>query len=92
MYQKDYKNLFTYLFYNNNTRLQIGRKVILLGGGKKMKHFWPGKSIGISFLDKKNPILLMPTVGFEPTTSQSPSGGVTPRLVHRHNHSATVDW
>ena len=34
----------------------------------------------------------MPAVGFEPTTPQSLSGGVTPRLTHRLNHLATEDW
>ena len=37
----------------------------------------------------------MPAVGFKPTTSQSLSGGVTPMLAYRLNHSATkdvIDW
>ena len=42
-----------------------------------MKHFWLGKTIEISSLDNKNSILLMPPMGFKPTTSQSLSGGVT---------------
>ena len=57
-----------------------------------MKYFRLGKIIEISYLDKKSPIQLMLAVGFEPTTSPSPSGGVTPGLPHRLNHSATEDW
>ena len=58
------KNLNLYLFENNNTWLQMGHEVILAR-----------KNIGNSSLEK-NPILLMPAVGFAPTTSKSLSGGV----------------
>ena len=34
----------------------------------------------------------MPAVGFKPTTFQSLSSGMTPRLAHHLNHSATEDW
>ena len=40
----------------------------------------------------KKPILLMPVVGFKPTTSQLLNCGITSRLTHCLNHSATVDW
>ena len=40
----------------------------------------------------KNLILLMPAVGLKPSTSQSLSGGVIPRLAHHLNHSATEHW
>ena len=82
--------MLKYLFYNNSTWLQIGHKVIMLGGERNTIHFRLGKTIEISSLDKK-PILLMPAVGFEPTTSQSLSGGIRPRLAQRLNHSATGD-
>ena len=66
----------------------------LVGFRIDLKHFWSGKTIGISSLDK-NPFLHIPAEGFEPMmTSQSLSGGVTvtPRLVCHLNHSATEDW
>ena len=45
----------------------------LVGWRINVRHFWLGKTIEISSLDKKKPY---PTnVGFEPTTSQSLSGG-----------------
>ena len=77
-----------YLFYNSESQLQIGHKVILLGENKyetllaRENHwnFFPGL---------KTPILLMPAVGFEPTISQSLSGGITPRLAHHQNHLTT---
>ena len=47
----------------------------LVGWRIDLKHFWSGKTIGISSLDKKNPILPMPAVGFKPTTFQSLNGG-----------------
>ena len=40
-----------YLFYNNNTRLQIGHN--LVGWRINTKHFQSGKTIGISSLDEK---------------------------------------
>ena len=69
--------------------------MILLGGESNTEHFRVGKTIVISSLDK-----LVPAVGFKPTTAQSLSGGVTPKLTHRLNHSATenifypqiMDW
>ena len=62
-------NFKLYLFYNNNTRLQIGHEVILLGGESLRDIFGQGKPL--EFLPwMKNPNLLMPAVGFEPTTSQ----------------------
>ena len=44
------------------------------------------------WIKKKNPVQLMPASEFEPTTSQSLSGSMTPRLAYRLNHSATGDW
>ena len=53
----------------------IGHKVILLGGEWIRNIFGQGKPL--EFLPWiKNLILLMPEVGFEPTTSQSLSGDV----------------
>ena len=67
-----YKNFKLYLFYNNNTWLQIGQEV--LGEELVRNIFDQGKLL--EFLPWiKNPILLMPAVRFEPTTSQSLSGG-----------------
>ena len=63
----------------------------LVGWRINKKHFRLGKNIEISSLDKY-PILLMPAVGFEPTTFQSLNGSVTPRLARHLNHSATEDW
>ena len=61
------------LFYNNNTRLQIGQEVILLGGELVRNIFGQGKPL--EFLPwMKNPNLLMPPMGFDPTTSQKLSG------------------
>ena len=58
-----------YLFYNDNTRLQIGHEVILLGGEWIRNIFGQGEPL--EFLPwMKTPNLLMPAVGFEPTTSQ----------------------
>ena len=69
------KNFKLYLFYNYNTLLQMCHKVILLGGESIRNIFGQGKPL--EFLPWiKNPILLIPAVGFEPTTSQSLSGGV----------------
>ena len=65
-----------YLFYNKNTWLQVVHEVILLGGELVANIFRQGKPLKISSLYKKNPILLMPAVGFEPMSSQSLSGGV----------------
>ena len=68
------QNFKLYLFYNN-TWLQIGHHVILLGGESIRNIFSQGKAL--EFLPWiKNPILLMLAGGFEPTTSQSISGGV----------------
>ena len=75
--KKKHKNVYfkLYLFYNNNTWKQMGNKVILLGGESFRNIFGQGKPL--EFLPWiKNPILLMPAVGFEPTTSLSLSGGV----------------
>ena len=47
----------------------------LVGWRINMKQFWLGKTIEISSMWIKNPILLMPAVGFEITTSQSLTGG-----------------
>ena len=53
----------------------MGHKVILLGGESIRNIFDQGEPL--EFLSwMKNPILLMPATGFEPTTSQSLSGGV----------------
>ena len=63
-----------YLFYNSNTRQQIGRRMILLGGELIRNIFGQGKPL--KFLPWiQNPILLMSAMGFEPMTSQSISGG-----------------
>ena len=63
-----------YLFYNNNTRLQIGHGVILLGGESVGNNFSQEKPL--EFLPWiKNLILFMPAVVFEPTTSQGLNGG-----------------
>ena len=68
-----YFNFKLYLFYNNNTWLQIDHNVIFLGGFETF--FGLGKPL--EFLPQiKNPNLLMPAVEFEPMTSQSLSGGV----------------
>ena len=47
----------------------------LVGWGINYKHFQLGKN-DCNFFNflKKNSVLLMPTVGFEPTTSQSLNG------------------
>ena len=63
----------------------------LVGCGIDKEHFWSGKTIGISSLDK-NPNLLMPAVGFEPTTSNSLRGSDSSRLVYHLYHSATENW
>ena len=78
-------NCKLYLFYNI-TWLQIGHKVIFVGLRINTKHFQLGKTIEISFLDKKKTILLMLAVGYEPTASQSLSGGAKPRLIHHLYH------
>ena len=67
---KEQLNFKLYLFYNNNTWLQIGNTVILLGWEQIRNIFWSGKTIVISSLDKENPILL------KPKTSHSLSGCV----------------
>ena len=48
------------------------------------KHFQQGKTTEISSLDKRKPILLMPAVRFEPTTSQSLNGDVTPTNIRQY--------
>ena len=58
-----------YLFYNNNTQLQIGHEVIFFG------EEWIGNIFGqekpLEFLPwMKNPNLIMPAVEFKPMTSQ----------------------
>ena len=63
----------------------------LVGWRVNTKHFQLGKTIEISSLDKKKPIVLMPAVGFELTTSQSFSGDVTLWLAHSFNQSAFED-
>ena len=64
MQVKILKNFKIYLFYNINTRLQIGHKVMLLGGEKPLKFLW-----------MNIPIQFMSAVGFESTTSQLLGGG-----------------
>ena len=59
----------------------------LVGWRRNTKHFRLGKTLEISSLDTIKTTLLMPAVGFEPTTSQSLSGDS-----HRLNHSATENW
>ena len=62
-------NFELYLFYNNNTWLQIGHWVILLGWELIRNTFSQGKPL--EFLPwMKNPNLLMPAMGFEPMSSQ----------------------
>ena len=63
-----------YFFYNNSTQLQMGPKVILLGGELIKNIFSQGKPLEFHPWVKNS--ILMPAVGFEPTTSQSHSGGV----------------
>ena len=72
---KSFKHVKLYLFYNNNTRLQMDHKVILLGG-ESIRNI-SSQVKPLEFLPWiKNPILLMLAVEFEPMTSQSLSGGV----------------
>ena len=69
----NFKLYLSCLFYNNNTWLQIGHKVILLGGELIRNIFGQGKPL--SFLPWiKKPILLVAVVGFKPTTSTSRIG------------------
>ena len=55
--------------------VKIRHKVILLGEENKCETFSQGTPLECLFCIE-NPILLMPAVGFEPATSESPSGGV----------------
>ena len=61
----------------------------LVGWRIDTTHFQLGKTTEISSLDK-HPLCTKPDVGFEPTTSHSLSGGVTPMLVYCLNQSATL--
>ena len=86
-----FKTFKSYSFYNNNTRLQIYHEMILLGGEPIRNIFGQGKPW--KFLPWiKNPIQLMPAVGFEPTTPSHSVVVLTPRLVHCLNNSATEHW
>ena len=69
-------NFKLYLFHNNNTQLQIGHEVILLGGDFTFSNIFDHRKPLKCLPWIKTPILLKPAVGFEPTTSQSLSGGV----------------
>ena len=84
-------NVFSDLFYNITHTATNRPQGDLVGWSINMKHFRLGKTIEMSSLDKQKPILLMPVVGFEPTTSMSLSGNVIPRLTHHLDHSATED-
>ena len=67
----------------------------LVGWRINMKHFQRGNPLKfLPWIKKKNCSTHVgcAAVGFEPTTSQSLSGGVTPRLTHYLNHSATEHW
>ena len=74
-----WKISFMFKLYNNNignnTQLQIGHKVILLGGESIRHIFGQGKPLEL-LPWIINPILLVPAVTFELTASQSLSGGV----------------
>ena len=85
--KKLFKNLnfILYLFYNNNTQLQIGHKVILLDGEYIRNIF--GQRKPLKFLPwMKNPNTLMDWNPRPPSTSVVV---ITPRLAHCLNHSAT---
>ena len=59
-------NFKLYLFYNNDTRIQIGHEVILLGGEIIWNIFGKGKPL--EFLPWiKNPNLPIPAVGWTHT-------------------------
>ena len=63
--------------------------MILLGGEINWNIFDQGKPIKF-LIQIKNPILLMPTVGLEPTSHSVVM--FIPRLANFLNHSATEDW
>ena len=68
-----YFNFKLYLFQNNNTQLLIGQIGVILLGGESIRNIF-GLRKPFEFLPWiKN--LLMPAVGFEPSSSQSLSGG-----------------
>ena len=81
---EDLKKTLIFFYFTTIAPLQIGHKVILLVGELIRNIFSQGKPL-VFLLWIKNPNLLMPAVGFKPTTFQSHRGGVTPRLVHRLN-------
>ena len=64
----------------------------MLGGEYIRDIFSWGKLLELPPIGNFFPTLLMPGVGFEPTTFQSLGGGVTPGLAHCLDHSATEDW
>ena len=87
------KNFKLYLFYNNNTRLQIGHEVILLGGEWIQNIFRSGKTIEFPPRMKT----LTYSCRLWDSNPRPPSNSVvvidlTPRLAHHLNLSASELW
>ena len=80
-----------YLFHNNNTWLQIGHGVILLGGKLVRNIFGQGKPL--AFLPWIKTLSYSCRQWDSNPWPPSHSMVVLPsRLAHRLNHSATEDW